>query len=114
MVSALVCSLVLAAPATYDVSLRSEVRGTPDGRTEVQFNPVLSLDDRLGRVSLLGSYTPRIVLFEPFARTVTYLHRGRVASAWRAGKATRLVLDEQILYGWANFSWLETAAEGGA
>jgi hypothetical protein len=115
MVSALVCSLVLAAPATYDVSLRSEVRGTPEGTTEVQFNPSVSLEAPVpGHFSLLGSYTPRIVLFEALAPTATYLHRGRVASFWRAAKGTRLVLDEQLLYGLSSFSWLQTAAEGGA
>ncbi len=115
MLSVLVASLVLAAPTRYEVALRTEVRGrTPGNEGDLQLNPALSLIAPLGPISLLASYTPRILVFEPQARnTVSLLHRVRLLGEQKSRRGNRVFLDEQIAYGENSFSWLVVAAEGG-
>jgi hypothetical protein len=109
---ALVATLVMAAPASYEVSLRSEVRGSNQRQGDAQLNPVLSLRLPFGQFSLLTSYTPRILLFEPgIPQTVSLLHNGRIAGELRLSKAGRLILEQLLSYGWNSFSYLMLAAE---
>ncbi len=112
---ALVASLVVAVPPSYEVSLRSEVRGSSQGQGDGQLNPLLSLRVPLGQFSLFFSYTPRILLFEPgISKAVSFLHSGRVAGELRLWKAGRIFLEEQLSYGENTFSFLVLAAEGTA
>jgi hypothetical protein len=109
---ALVAALIIAAPASYEVSLRSEVRGSNQRQGDAQLNPVLSLTLPFGHFALLTSYTPRILLFEPgIPQTVSLLHNGRVAGELRPNKASRIFLEQLISYGWNSFSYLMLAAE---
>ncbi len=112
MLSALLVGMILAAPLTYDLSLRSEIRGSSDGYGDGQLNPALSLRVPLGHLSLLAAYQPRILLFEPgISKKISLLHYGQLRAEQRFGRATRLFIDQQVSYGENSFSFLVTGAD---
>ncbi len=112
MLPALLAGMLLAASPTYDVSLRSEARASTDGEGDGQLNPALSFNLPLGHLSLLAEYTPRILLFEPgTSKKISVLHSGHFAAEQRFGRATRLVVDQQVSYGENTFSFLVTGAD---
>src|SRR5260370_8834172 len=112
MLPALLAGMLLAASPTYDVSLRSEVRGSTDGEGDGQLNPAVSLRVPIGHLSLLGEYTPRILLFEPgISKKVSVFHAGHLLAEQRLSRATRLFVDEQVSYGENTFSFHVTGAD---
>lgn len=112
MLAALFVGLILAASPTYDLSLRSEARGSTDGYGDGQLNPSLSLTVPLGHLSLLGAYQPRILLFEPgLSKKVSVYHSGQIRAEQRFGRSTRLFIDQQASYGENVFSFLVTGAD---
>ncbi len=111
----LIAQVVLAAalPATYEVGLRTEVRGAAEGSGDLQLNPTLSFTAPIRSLTLTASYLPRILALEPASRGgVTVLHRGALLGEWRIHSNTRLFLDQQVAYGTNAFSLLVAAAEG--
>jgi len=109
-----VASYALAAAPTFEAYLRSEVRAATTGEADAQLNPALTLKVPTGAFTFLTAYTPRLLLFEPnVPQKVAVLNNLRLAGELRTGKAGRLLLQEDLSYGDASFSWLVTAAEGG-
>jgi hypothetical protein len=112
MSPALLVGMILAASPTYDVSLRSEVRGSNYGEGDGQLNPALSLTVPLGHLSLLAAYRPRILLFEPgTSKKISVFHVGELRAVQRFSRTTRLVISEQVSYGENSFSFLVTGAD---
>lgn len=111
----LIPSVVLAAavPTTYEVGLRTEVRGATEGTGDFQLNPAVSLTVPIRSLSFTASYIPRILALEPRSRGgFTVLHRGAFLAQWRTQSDGRLFLDQQASYGTNAFSLLVAAAEG--
>jgi hypothetical protein len=114
MLLALVTPLLLAASPVLGVALRTEARSAAAGEGDLQLNPALSLNAPLKELSLLLSYTPRLLFLEPQTRgPSSVLHRGHLRLERRFKRDTRLFFDQQFLYGLNDFSWLVAAAEGG-
>jgi hypothetical protein len=104
--------MILSAAPTYDVSLRSEIRGSNYGEGDGQLNPALSLTVPLGHLSLLAAYRPRILLFEPgTSKKISLFHVGELRAEQRFSRATRLVIDQQVSYGENTFSFLVIGAD---
>lgn len=111
----LIHSVVLAAavPTTYEVGLRTEVRGATEGTGDFQLNPAVSLTVPIRSLSFTASYIPRILALEPRSRGgFTVVHRGALLAEWRTHSDGRLFLDQQASYGTNAFSLLVAAAEG--
>ncbi|SRR6266849_141710 len=112
MLPVLVVGMILAASPSYDVSLRSEVRGSNYGQGDGQLNPALALTVPLGHLSLLIAYRPRILLFEPgVSKKITLFHGVQFSAEQRFSRATRLFVDQQFSYGENVFSFLVSGAD---
>jgi len=111
-----IASVVLAAaalPTTYEVGLRTEVRGATDNTGDLQLNPAVSLTVPIRSLTFTASYLPRILELVPRRRGgFTVLHRGAFLGQWRTKSDGRLFVDQQASYGTNAFSLLVAAAEG--
>jgi len=111
-----IASVVLAAaavPTTYEVGLRTEVRGATDNSGDLQLNPAISLTVPIRSLTFTASYLPRILELVPRRRGgFTVLHRGAFLGQWRTQSDGRLFVDQQASYGTNAFSLLVAAAEG--